>query len=96
MESTSGGNASDSGSEKGSLASDLLSTDGGNWPLFVQFSVSVHANGHMETFSVDSIPNCLNDILKRCSGSGLVFGQEQGSYPPSHRTLLTLYFVYPN
>uniref|UniRef100_A0A915DUR7 Protein SZT2 n=1 Tax=Ditylenchus dipsaci TaxID=166011 RepID=A0A915DUR7_9BILA len=56
----------DSESEKSSLAEEfLLGTD--KWPLFIQFSVAVHVNDQMETFSIEFIPNCLKDILEKCS-----------------------------
>jgi len=56
----------DSGSQEGSLASELMATDWGSWPLFIQFCVTVHINGQMDSFPVESIPNCLKDIIERC------------------------------
>uniref|UniRef100_A0A914GZY5 Uncharacterized protein n=1 Tax=Globodera rostochiensis TaxID=31243 RepID=A0A914GZY5_GLORO len=53
------------GSEKSSLAGELLSVE--KWPLFIQFSVSLQEhNGQSESIPVGFIPNCLKQIVDRC------------------------------
>lgn len=69
----------DSGSEEGSLASELMATDWGSWPLFIQFCVTVHVNGQMDSFPVESIPNCLKDIIERCGQTMVDPAQELDS-----------------
>lgn len=54
-------------SEKSSLAGEFLGTD--NWPLFIQFSATVHVDTQVESISIDFIPNCLKDIFNKCASN---------------------------